>query len=140
MGGHGALLCALKNPGRYRSVSAFAPICAPSQGPWGQKAFTAYLGPDRAAWAEYDASELLLQAEAARVPPILIDQGSSDPFLANQLHPEALQRAAATRQVPITYRVQPGYDHGYYFVSTFLGEHVDFHRRALGRGDSDGSR
>ena len=131
MGGHGALVCALRNPGRYRSVSAFAPICAPARCPWGEKAFTAYLGPDRAAWAEYDASALLLRSAEGALPPALIDQGDGDPFLQTQLHPDELVRAAAARQVPITYRVQAGYDHGYYFVATFLPEHIEFHRRAL---------
>ena len=135
MGGHGALVCALRNPGRYRSVSAFAPICAAAESPWGQKAFAAYLGPDRAAWAEYDATALLTRVAPGTLPPpilpILIDQGDRDPFLATQLHPDKLQRAAAAHQIPITYRLQPGYDHSYYFIATFLPDHIDFHRRAL---------
>ncbi len=139
MGGHGALVCALRNPGRYRSVSAFAPICAPSQGPWGQKAFSAYLGPDHKTWAEYDATALMAHAEPGQLPPILIDQGDRDPFLATQLHPDKLQQAAAARQVPITYRLQPGYDHSYYFIASFLADHIEFHRRALHQ-DTDGGR
>ena len=140
MGGHGALVCALRNPGRYRSVSAFAPICAPSQSPWGQKAFSAYLGPDRAAWAPYDATALMSHAVRGQLPPILIDQGDRDPFLATQLHPDALQRAAAAQKVPLTYRLQAGYDHSYYFIATFLTDHIEFHRRALQAGADGGRR
>jgi S-formylglutathione hydrolase len=134
MGGHGALICALRNPRRYRSVSAFAPICAPSQVPWGQKAFAAYLGPDRAAWAQYDATALIKHADPAQLPPILIDQGDRDPFLATQLHPDELRQAAADRHIPITYRLQSGYDHSYYFIATFLADHIEFHRQALREG------
>ncbi|MBE1160767.1 S-formylglutathione hydrolase [Dyella acidiphila] len=129
MGGHGALVLALKNPGRYRSVSAFSPIVAPSQVPWGEKAFTAYLGNDRAAWKQYDASELLKSATERL--PLLIDQGDADEFLATQLRPELFEAAAAAAAYPITLRMQRGYDHSYYFVASFIGEHLAHHARAL---------
>ena len=129
MGGHGALVCALKNPGRYRSVSALSPICAPSRCPWGEKAFTAYLGADRSAWAAYDASQLI--AGAAERLPILIDQGLDDQFLSTQLMPEALVAAAEACNHPLTLRQHEGYDHGYYFVASFVGDHIEHHGRAL---------
>lgn len=129
MGGHGALVIALKNPGRYRSVSAFAPIVAPSQLPWGEKAFTAYLGEDRAAWRDYDACALL--AAARERLPLLIDQGDADEFLATQLQPQRLQAAAEAAGHPLTLRLQPGYDHSYYFIASFIGEHIAHHAAAL---------
>lgn len=131
MGGHGALTCALRNPGRYRSVSAFAPIVAPSQVPWGQQAFTAYLGEDRAAWKQYDATELV-NAASERLP-ILIDQGDADEFLETQLRPWLLQAAADAAGYPVYLRVQPGYDHSYYFIASFIGEHIAHHAKALQR-------
>ena len=131
MGGHGALTCALRNPGRYRSVSAFAPIVAPSQVPWGQQAFTAYLGEDREAWKQYDATELV-KAASERLP-ILIDQGDADEFLETQLRPWLLQAAADVAGYPVYLRVQPGYDHSYYFIASFIGEHIAHHAKALQR-------
>lgn len=131
MGGHGALTCALRNPGRYRSVSAFAPIVAPSQVPWGQQAFTAYLGEDREAWKQYDATELV-KAASERLP-ILIDQGDADEFLETQLRPWLLQAAADAAGYPVYLRVQPGYDHSYYFIASFIGEHIAHHAKALRR-------
>ncbi len=129
MGGHGALVCALRNPGQYRCVSAFAPIVAPSQVPWGQKAFTGYLGTDRAAWRDYDASAL---AARSRFPhPILIDQGSDDRFLAEQLRPEAFAAACRESGTELQLRTQPGYDHGYYFIASFVDDHLRHHARAL---------
>ena len=129
MGGHGALVIALKNPGRYRSVSAFSPIVAPSQAPWGEKAFTAYLGEDRAAWKSYDATALI--AESVERLPLLVDQGDADEFLANQLKPELLQAACAEAGHPLQLRLQPGYDHSYYFIESFIGEHIAHHAVAL---------
>ncbi len=129
MGGHGALTVALKNPGRFRSVSAFSPICAPSECPWGHKALGNYLGMDRARWAEHDAS--LLLAKAQERLPILIDQGAADPFLDEQLKPELLRTAARAARYPIQLRIQPGYDHSYFFVSSFIGEHLAFHAEHL---------
>ena len=129
MGGHGALVIALKNPGRYRSVSAFSPIVAPSQAPWGEKAFTAYLGEDRAAWKSYDATALI--AEASERLPLLVNQGDADEFLANQLKPELLQAACAEAGHPLQLRLQPGYDHSYYFIESFIGEHIAHHAAAL---------
>lgn len=129
MGGHGALVIALKNPGRYRSVSAFSPIVAPTQVPWGEKAFTAYLGEDRTQWQAYDASVLI--GSASERLPLLIDQGGGDEFLEKQLRPQLLQAAAEAAGYPLTLRVQPGYDHSYYFIGSFIGEHIAFHARAL---------
>lgn len=129
MGGHGALVCALRNPGRYLSVSAFAPISNPMNCPWGEKAFSRYLGPDRATWREWDACALL--AGATERLPLLVDQGDADQFLAEQLHPEALERAAASAGHPLTLRRQPGYDHGYYFVASFIDDHLRHHAQAL---------
>jgi S-formylglutathione hydrolase len=129
MGGHGALVCALRNPGRYRSVSAFAPICAPCECPWGQKAFGAYLGADRETWAAYDASRLV--EKASERLPLLIDQGSDDNFLAEQLLPERLEAACAAADHPLELRRQVGYDHSYYFIATFVGDHIAHHARAL---------
>lgn len=130
MGGHGALTLALARPGRYRSVSAFAPIVAPSQVPWGQKALTGYLGEDRVgAWRKHDAVALI--EDGARVPALLVDQGDADAFLENQLKPELLAAACAAAGIPLELRMQPGYDHSYYFISTFLAEHVAWHARQL---------
>ncbi len=131
MGGHGALTIALKNPGRYRSVSAFSPIVAPSQVPWGQKAFAAYLGEDREAWKAYDTVELVKQAREKL--PLLVDQGDADEFLTGQLKPELLQAAAAEAGHPLMLRLQPGYDHSYYFIASFIGEHIAHHAEALHR-------
>lgn len=129
MGGHGALVIALKNPGRYRSVSAFSPIVAPASVPWGQKAFASYLGDDAAAWQAWDATALL--ATATERLPILIDQGEADEFLATQLKPELLQAACAKTGHPLQLRRQPGYDHSYYFIASFIGDHVAHHAQAL---------
>ena len=131
MGGHGALTLALRHPGRYASVSAFSPIVAPSQVPWGQKAFTAYLGEDRSAWAAHDAVALITNASERL--PLLVDQGEADEFLPTQLQPERLQAVCAAVGQPLTLRLQPGYDHSYYFIASFIGEHVAWHARALGR-------
>lgn len=129
MGGHGALICALKNPQQYRSVSAFAPIAAPSQCPWGQKAFSRYLGDDRAAWSAYDASQLVL--DRPHPATILVDQGTADPFLEKQLMPDRFEQACKQANQPINLRRQEGYDHGYYFISTFIEDHIRHHAEAL---------
>jgi S-formylglutathione hydrolase len=130
MGGHGALSLALRHPGRYASVSAFAPIVAPSQVPWGQKAFAAYLGDDPAAWAAHDTVALI--AQATERLPLLVDQGEADDFLSVQLRPELLQAACADAGHPLTLRLHPGHDHSYYFIASFIGEHVAWHAQALG--------
>ncbi|WP_198401748.1 S-formylglutathione hydrolase [Zobellella denitrificans] len=130
MGGHGALVLALRNPARFVSVSAFAPISNPSDCPWGQKAFTAYLGEDKAAWAQYDAS-LLLREKGCPLP-MLVDQGEADNFLAEQLKPQALKAAAEHAGAALTLRLQPGYDHSYYFIASFIEDHLRFHARHLG--------
>lgn len=130
MGGHGALVCALKNPGMYRSVSAFAPICHPSECGWGQGCFSTYLGDDKAAWEAYDATCLV--KSGASMPEILIDQGTADEFLAEgQLLPESLAAACQQAEVPLTLRMQEGYDHSYHFIASFMGEHMAWHARAL---------
>lgn len=129
MGGHGALTVALRNPARFRSVSAFAPIASPLACPWGEKALGGYLGEDRATWADYDAVALI--RGGARVPALLVDQGDADGFLAEQLKPELLEHACADVGQPLELRYQPGYDHSYYFISTFLGEHVAWHAERL---------
>ncbi|KAF1712530.1 S-formylglutathione hydrolase [Pseudoxanthomonas kalamensis DSM 18571] len=129
MGGHGALTLALANPGRYRSVSAFSPIVAPSQVPWGQKAFSAYLGDDLAAWRQYDAVELVKTSDGKL--PLLIDQGGDDEFLDGQLRPQLLQAACEAAGHPLTLRLRPGYDHSYYFIASFIGEHFAHHAAAL---------
>lgn len=129
MGGHGALTVALRNPGRYRSVSAFAPIASPMNCPWGEKALTGYLGTDRASWREYDACALI--AGGARVQALLVDQGEADQFLADQLKPELLRAACAEAGIDLKLRLQPGYDHSYYFISSFLAEHVAWHAARL---------
>jgi S-formylglutathione hydrolase len=129
MGGHGALVCALRNPAQYRSVSAFAPIGSPSQVPWGQKAFTGYLGSDVTAWRDYDATELVQRQP--RSDTILVDQGMADKFLAEQLRPEVFGAACRRAGQKLELREQPGYDHGYYFIQSFMAEHVAWHARAL---------
>jgi S-formylglutathione hydrolase len=129
MGGHGALVCALRNPGRYQSLSAFAPISNPSHCPWGEKAFSGYLGADRDAWRAWDACALL--ATAQEQLPILIDQGEGDEFLLTQLKPEALQAQASLREHPLWLRRQPDYDHGYYFIASFIDDHLRHHAAAL---------
>jgi S-formylglutathione hydrolase len=130
MGGHGALTIHLKRPGTYRSVSAFAPIAAPMQCPWGEKAFTGYLGPDRDAWRRYDASELVRAAPSDA--SLLIDQGTDDQFLAEQLMPEILQKACAAAGQRLELRMRPGYDHSYYFIQTFMDDHLRHHAAVLG--------
>lgn len=130
MGGHGALTLALRHPGKWRSVSAFAPICAPSRCPWGEKAFTGYLGPDRAAWAEHDACALL-RARGPLPLQLLVDQGLDDKFLAEQLKPELLEAAAEETGQRLTLRRHAGYDHSYWFIQTFVGEHLAHHAQAL---------
>ena len=133
MGGHGALTLALRNPQRYRSVSAFAPIAAPSQSPWGQKAFGNYLGPDQKAWRDYDATELV--ARHAFPGPILIDQGSADQYLAAELKPQQFAAAAAKSGQKLNLRMQSGYDHGYYFIQSFMADHLRHHAEQLARSD-----
>jgi S-formylglutathione hydrolase len=129
MGGHGALTIALKNPDRYRSVSAFAPICAPGRCPWGVKAFSNYLGEDRRSWEQYDAA--LLIARADRQIPMLIDQGDADQFLAEQLHPHLLLEAAQSVDYPVAYHSRAGYNHSYFYIASFIEEHLRFHHRHL---------
>ena len=129
MGGHGALVTALRNPGRYHSVSAFAPIVAPTRVPWGQKAFRAYLGDDVERWTSWDACELV--AGAAERLPLLVDQGGADEFLETQLRPDLLQQACAAAGHPLELRMQAGYDHSYYFIATFIGDHIEHHARHL---------
>ena len=134
MGGHGAITIALKNPKLYRSISAFAPIAAPKQCPWGEKAFSNYLGPDRNRWGEYDSTELMLEIQDAPArPQILIDQGTADQFLESQLHPQLLEQAAKKAGYPFTLRRQTGYDHSYYFISTFIEDHLRHHEGLLNR-------
>jgi S-formylglutathione hydrolase len=132
MGGHGALTVALNFPERFRSVSAFAPIVAPSQVPWGQKALTGYLGEDRAAWRKHDAVALI--EGGARVPELLVDVGDKDPFIEKELRPELLEAACAAAGIPLSLRIQPGYDHSYYFISTFMAEHLAWHAERLRGG------
>jgi len=129
MGGHGALMIALRNPGRYRSVSAFSPIAAPSQVPWGRKAFSAYLGEDPADWREWDSIALI--AAARERLPLLVDQGDADQFMATQLRPDLLQAACAAAGHPLQLRMRAGYDHSYYFVASFIDEHIAWHAAAL---------
>lgn len=132
MGGHGALTLALRHPGRFASVSAFAPICAPSRCPWGHKAFTGYLGQDESTWLAHDASALMAQQAAAPYPAgILIDQGLADKFLAEQLYPEAFEAACAAVKQPLTLRRHAGYDHGYYFIATLVDDHLRHHAAQL---------
>jgi S-formylglutathione hydrolase len=131
MGGHGALTMALKQPDVFRSVSAFAPIAAPSLCPWGKKAFTGYLGEDTAAWDDYDASVLMARLATPFPAGILIDQGLGDKFLQEQLYPEVFEAACRTAAQPLELRRHAGYDHGYYFISTFMEDHIRFHARCL---------
>ena len=131
MGGHGALTLALRNPGRYRSVSAFAPIVAPSQVPWGEKALGRYLGANRTAWRAHDAVALI--EDGARLPDLLVDQGEADSFLGTELRPDLLERACADAGIPLTLRLQSGYDHSYYFISTFMEDHLRWHAERLHR-------
>ena len=130
MGGHGALTLALKTPGRWRSVSAFAPICSPMRCPWGEKALGGYLGPDRAAWRRYDATALI--EDGARLGELLVDQGEADTFLEGQLKPQLLAEACAAAGIPLTLRLQPGYDHSYAFIATFMADHLSWHAERLG--------
>ncbi|MDD4864390.1 MAG: S-formylglutathione hydrolase [Alishewanella agri] len=130
MGGHGALVIGLRNSNRYRSISAFSPICHPSDCPWGIKALTGYLGADRSQWQQYDAA-LLLSAQGSKLP-ILVDQGLADQFYPLQLRTETLLAAAERSQAPAEIRVQPGYDHSYYFIASFIEQHLRFHARHLG--------
>lgn len=131
MGGHGALVLAQRHPRKFKSVSAFAPIAAPSRCPWGEKAFSAYLGPDRQAWAAYDASLLMEQSQCPFPQGILVDQGLADGFLEQQLNPKAFEMACAQAQQPLVLRRHEGYDHSYYFISTFIQDHIDFHAERL---------
>ena len=133
MGGHGALTVALRHPERFSSASAFAPIVAPSQVPWGQKALTGYLGDDRAAWRKHDAVALI--EDGARFPELLVDVGDADPFVENELRPELLEAACSSAGIELTLRRQRGYDHSYYFISTFMAEHLRWHAERL-RGSS----
>ena len=129
MGGHGALTIALRHPDRFRSVSAFAPIVAPGQVPWGEKALGAYLGADRSAWRKHDAVALI--EDGARVPELLVDIGEADPFFERELKPELLESACADAGIALTLRRQPGYDHSYYFISTFMADHISWHAKRL---------
>lgn len=129
MGGHGALTIALRNPGRYRSVSAFSPIVAPSQVPWGEKAFSMYLGDDREAWKQHDAVELI-KAGASPLP-LLVDQGEADEFLESQLKPQLLREACQAADYPLQLNLRPGFDHSYYFIASFIDEHIGFHAAQL---------
>jgi S-formylglutathione hydrolase len=129
MGGHGALTLALKNPGRWKSVSAFAPIASPMRCPWGEKALGGYLGPGREAWRRYDATALI--EDGARLPEVLVDQGEADNFLQGQLKPELLEAACRDAGIALTLRRQPGYDHSYYFIASFLEDHLRWHAERL---------
>ncbi len=129
MGGHGALTLGLRLPGRYRAVSALAPIVAPSQAPWGEKALGGYLGADRSAWRRHDAVALI--EDGARVAGLLVDQGEADPFLVEQLQPQRLQAACVAADIPLTLRMQPGYDHSYFFISSFMEDHLRWHAERL---------
>jgi len=130
MGGHGALMAALKNPDQYQSVSAFAPICHPAETPWGIKAFSHYLGDNRNDWLEWDATQLVCTVE--KQLPILIDQGTEDEFLGNELKPGNLEQACICTHHPLEVRMQEGYDHSYYFIATFINDHLRYHAKALG--------
>jgi S-formylglutathione hydrolase len=129
MGGHGALTIALRNPGRFRAISAFAPIASPMNCPWGEKALGNYVGPDRSAWREYDACALI--EDGGRVRDLLVDQGTADSFLETQLKPELLERACAQAGIPLTLRRQEGYDHSYFFIGTFIEDHLRWHAERL---------
>lgn len=130
MGGHGALMCALKDPARYASVSAFAPICHPSETPWGIKAFSHYLGDDRNQWLQWDATQLV--SKVSKQLPILIDQGTDDAFLGTELKPGCLEQACIGTHHPLQVRMQEGYDHSYFFIATFIDDHLRYHAKALG--------
>jgi S-formylglutathione hydrolase len=130
MGGHGALTIALRNPGRFKAVSAFAPIASPMNCPWGEKALSNYIGPDRSAWRDYDACALI--EDGARLPDLLVDQGSADSFLESQLKPRLLEEACAKAGQPLTLRLQEGYDHSYFFIATFIEDHLRWHAERQG--------
>ena len=130
MGGHGAITIALRNPGRFASVSAFAPIAAPMNCPWGEKALGGYLGPDRGTWRAYDSCALI--EDGARLPGLLVDQGTADNFLTGQLKPELLERACTAAQIPLSLRMQDGYDHSYFFIASLMEDHLRYHAAALG--------
>ncbi|MCW6507730.1 S-formylglutathione hydrolase [Lichenifustis flavocetrariae] len=132
MGGHGALTIALRNPSRYKAVSAFAPIVSPLNCPWGEKALSGYLGPDRVAWRPYDACALI--ADGARVPEILVDQGTADPFLERELKPHLLEEACRTTGIALTLNRRPGYDHSYFFIASFMESHLRWHAERLNGG------
>ena len=129
MGGHGALTIGLRNPGRFRSVSALAPIVSPMHCPWGEKALKGYLGPDRAAWRPYDACALI--EDGARLPEILVDQGTADEFLTRELKPELLEAACAKAGIPLTLNRREGYDHSFFFIATFIEDHLRWHAERL---------
>jgi S-formylglutathione hydrolase len=131
MGGHGALIMALKNPGKFTSVSAFAPIVNPTQVPWGQKAFSNYLGEDATTWQEWDSCALMQASLPEQAIPTLIDQGDADQFLADQLQPAVLAEVARQKSWPLTLRIQPGHDHSYYFIASFIEDHLRFHAEYL---------
>ncbi|EKT63019.1 S-formylglutathione hydrolase [Providencia burhodogranariea] len=131
MGGHGALMIGLRNPERYTSLSAFAPIIAPSQVPWGQKAFMSYLGEDKSLWSRYDTVNLLNELETT--PPMLVDVGTDDPFFQEQLQPELLDEVCRRKQHDYTLNLREGYDHSYYFIASFIGDHIAFHAQHLKR-------
>ena len=139
MGGHGALVLALRKPGLYKSVSAFAPICNPTRVPWGKKAFSGYLGADEAAWKAYDATELVAAmdppAEGSAALPVLVDTGTDDEFLKEQLHPWALEEAAAGK-LHLKSNMRVGYDHSYYFIASFMEDHVEFAAKHLKKGSA----
>ncbi len=130
MGGHGALTIALKNPNIFKSVSAFAPICSPMRCPWGEKAFSGYLGQDKSSWQEYDAT-VLIKERGWKGPALFIDQGTQDPFIETQLKPQLLLDACQKADIPITLRMQEGYDHSYYFIASFIEDHLRFHAKNL---------
>ena len=130
MGGHGALTIGLRDPGRFKAVSAFAPIASPMNCPWGEKALSNYIGPDRAAWRDYDACALI--ESGARLPDLLVDQGTADSFLESQLKPQLLEAACVKAGQPLTLRMQEGYDHSYFFIATFIEDHLRWHARRLG--------
>jgi S-formylglutathione hydrolase len=130
MGGHGAITIALRNPGRFRSVSAFAPIASPANCPWGEKALSNFLSTDRSSWWEYDSCSLI--ERGARLPELLVDQGNADPFIESQLKPHLLEEACAKAGQALTLRRQPGYDHSYFFVASFIEDHLRWHAARLG--------
>jgi S-formylglutathione hydrolase len=130
MGGHGALTIALKNPHAYRSVSAFAPICSPMRCPWGKKALARYLGGDHTRWRDYDTTALL-EDRGWSGPPLLVDQGTKDPFVDEQLKPDLLKETCVQRDIPLELRMQEGYDHSYFFIASFIEDHLRFHARLL---------